>query len=397
MSTFLSRTVDFARHNDEVRALWAARREGKPVRVPLLISGSITNYFANPDLNTRGYTYEQYFTDPLVQIQAQLEYQHYQRHNWLCDREMGLPDGGWQLTVDFQNSYDASWFGCPVTYLGNQLPDTLPLLEHHKEMLYDLPDLLPLDGGLIGRGIEFRDAMRDYCSRHSFMDRPILPPRALLGEGTDGILDLAYKLRGAENVLIDMYEDEEYYADLMDYITRNLIHRMAALRKLRWSEMPDCDDAGRMRAGDFGFADDAMTMISHDAYMKYVYPYHRQLVDAFSDGSALSMHLCGANMHHFEGLAKRLGVTSFDTGFPIDLGRMRQLVGPDVTIQGGPTVMLVKEGSEAAIMAEAKRMLASGVMDGGKFIMIAANNLAPQTPADHVATLYDAVKAYGMY
>lgn len=388
MSTFLKTPIDYERHNEEVRAVWAAYRAGKPTRVPVVISGSITNYFANPELNTRGYTYEQFFTDPMVQITAQLEYQYYQRHNWVCDREMGLPDDGWQLTVDFQNSYDASWCGCELVYMDRNLPDTLTNLSEHKEKLYELPELLPLDGGLIGRGLEFYDFMADYCRDHTYYDRPILPPARLLGEGTDGILDLAYKLRGAENILIDMYEDETYYHDLMGYLTRNLIHRMKELRRKRWGLRPDSADFGQMKTGSFGFADDAITMISHETYREFVYPYHRQLVDAFSDGTGLFMHLCGGNMQHFKGLVELLGVTSFDTGFPIDLGLMRKMVGPDVEIYGGPTVMLVKDGTVEEIRAAVREILASGVTDGGKFVLIAANNLAPMTGVEKVGGMY---------
>ena len=35
--------------------------------------------------------------------------------------------------------------------------------------------------------------------------------------------------------------------------------------------------------------------------------------------------------------------------------------------------------------------------DGGRFIMIAANNLAPMTPIEHVVALYEATKEFGRY
>lgn len=396
MSAFLSHPVDFERHNQEVRQVWSSFEAGKPVRVPLSIVGSITNYFANPELNTHHFSYEQFFTDPEVQIQAQLEYQYWQRHHILCDHEMGLPDH-WQLNVDFQNSYDASWCGCPLQYMDRQLPDTLPILAQDKNRLDDFPDLLPVDGGLIGRGIEFYEYMVDYCKTHEFHGRPILPPQRYLGEGTDGVLDLAYKLRGAENILLDMYEDEDYYRRLMEYLTRNLIRRMRALREKRWAERPDSEDCGIMRSPSFGFADDAITMISAQAYREFVYPYHRQLVDAFSDGEGCSIHLCGANMQHFEQLHRLLNVNSFDTGFPIDLGKMRRQVGPQSIIRGGPTVMLLRNGPVQAIAEEARRILNSGVADSGRFIMIAANNLAPLTPVEHIEALYKAVRSMGIY
>ena len=74
LSSFLKEKLDFARHNDEVRSVMEAYHAGRPVRVPLMIHGSITNYFFNPELNTRKLSFESFFKDPLVQIDAQLHY-----------------------------------------------------------------------------------------------------------------------------------------------------------------------------------------------------------------------------------------------------------------------------------------------------------------------------------
>ena len=230
--------------------------------------------------------------------------------------------------------------------------------------------------------------MDDYCKSHDFCGRPIEPPRAFLGEGCDGILDLAYKMRGADQLLVDMLEDEEYYADLMEWITNNLINRIRTLRQMhaeRWGDVPR----------GFGFADDAICMLSHDAYRQYVLPYHRRLVDEFADGGRIGLHLCGGNMQHWRGLVKELNIGAIDTGFPIDFDLIRDMVGDDVAIQGGPTVMLVKDGRVEDIRAETKRILESRAAQRGRFIMIVANNMAPCTPVEHVAAMYETVRRYG--
>lgn len=389
MGSYLKQPIDYARHNEEVRAVMESFHAGKPIRVPMLLAGSITNYFHNPELNTKGYTFDQFFTDPQIQIEAELEYDYWKRHHLLDDTEKGLPDA-WNLRVDFQNSYEAGWVGAPIKYQGLMLPDTLPIFHEHKEKLYDMPKLLPVDNGLIGRGIAFIDYMEDYCKNHTFMDRPILPPTSFPGEGTDGVLDLAYKLRGADNLLVDMLEDEEYFCDLMDWITNNIIHRIKTLRDMhekRWG----------VRPRGFYLADDAICMISHGMYQEYVLPYHKRLVDTFSEGRSIGMHICGSNMQHFGGLVKELGVSSFDTGFPVDFDKIRDDVGPDVLIQGGPTVMCVKDGSHDEIRREVKRILNSKAAKNGKFIMIAANNMAPCTPVENVQVMYETVREFGKY
>ena len=388
MSTFISGAYDYKRHNAEVQLVMERFGDNNPVRAPLHVHGSITNYFFNPELNTRGYTFEQFFKDPEIHIRAQLEYQNWVRHNVVCDREMGLPDS-WQLSVDFQNSYDASWAGAPMAFFDGQLPDTLPIFAENREKLYDMPKILPVDGGAVGDGMAFADYMAGRCKSFEYMGRPVTPPTRYLGENCDGAFDLAYKLRGAENLIYDMLDEDGYYEDLMDWITDNLIRRMRALRAMR-RERPG-------GAPGFSYADDAIALISHDMYKKYVLPYHRRFFDAFADGQKCGVHFCGACMHHFGELVKELPINAIDTGFPVDHGLLRELTGPDITLYTGPTVMLLKDGAPAQIRAEAKRILESGVTRGGKYVMIAANNMAPQTPVENVMALYEAVKVYGRY
>ena len=157
MSWYLEDPPDFNEHNAEVAEIWRSYRRKTPERVPVLIHGSIRNLIQNPELNKTGYTFEDFFTDPEAQIQCRLAYSKWCRHHLVCDREMGPPDDGWALTVDFQNSYDAGWFGCPLQYCGNAVPDTLEILKVDKHRLYDMTCPDPLRGGLMGRAMEFFD------------------------------------------------------------------------------------------------------------------------------------------------------------------------------------------------------------------------------------------------
>lgn len=407
MSFFLRQPVDFQRHNEEVRRVMAAFDSRKPYRVPVWIVGSITNYLLNPALNVNGWSFRDYFENPEIHVKAQLEYQKWQKFNLVCDgtavgggtpvMEMGVPERGWPLLVDFQNSYDEGWMDCELRYFDGGVPDTIGLLQEHKERLYDLPKPLSPTHGLLGRALEFYEYMHEACERLEYEGKPVIPPARILGEYNDGPLDLAYKLRGAGNLLLDMMTDPGYYHDLMDYVTTSFIHRMKKLRELRWSKLPDSPDRGVYREPNFPFADDALALISLAHYKEFVYPYHKRILDEFSDGTGVRIHLCGDATRHFKFLKDMFNVTSFDTGFPVDHGKLREELGTEVLIQGGPTVMLLKDGGEPEIAREVKRICESGVMNGGRFIMIAANNLAPCTPLEHIQALYEATKRYGMY
>ncbi len=397
MASFLKRTIDFDQHNDEVKRVWEAYNRRTPYRVPITVAGSIRNFFNNPEVNDTRYTFEDFFKNPQAQIDCQLAYQKWVRHNLVCDLEMGSPRNGWQVSIDFQNSYEAMWFGCPLNYFGNDVPDTSEILKADKMKLSRLREPDPLFGNLLARGMEFFDYMQATCPSMEKDGLPVHPPTTIPGEGTDGPFDVAYKLRGAAEVCIDMHDDPRYFHELMRFVTENTIRRMKAIREWRWKRIPDSPDKGRFKMPQWGFADDAIALISTSDYEKHVFPYHKRLIEEFSDGGPVSIHLCGNATRHFRFLRDNLNVQSFDTGFPVDHGKLRQELGPDVQIQGGPTVMLLREGSPAEIRNEIRRICESGVMSGGRFILKEANNLAPRTPIENVEALYEAGKEFGRY
>ena len=59
--------------------------------------------------------------------------------------------------------------------------------------------------------------------------------------------------------------------------------------------------------------------------------------------------------------------------------------------------MDIKDGTPERIDSEAARICQSGVMSGGRFVMIAANNLAPFTPVKSIKALYESTKKHGKY
>jgi hypothetical protein len=101
--------------------------------------------------------------------------------------------------------------------------------------------------------------------------------------------------------------------------------------------------ANRIRSPNFGFADDAVVLLSVDPCRECVLPYHRRLVQEFlvqefSAAGRIGMHLCGDATRFFRLLRGHLNVYSFDT---------------------------------------------------------AAHNMAPMIPVEHVAAMYQAAKECG--
>ena len=90
----MSLDIDFDAHNEEVKEVWRRFNEGDPTRVPMILglSSRFTVLSDDPEKNPRGITYRDYFLDPDVMFEQQLQHQYWVRHNLLQDAELGIPE-----------------------------------------------------------------------------------------------------------------------------------------------------------------------------------------------------------------------------------------------------------------------------------------------------------------
>lgn len=380
--------MDFTQHNTEQAAVWAAYHAGTPTRVPMTIGANERMVLLDPRLNEKGYRFKACFEDPGTMFEMLLDVQYWIRHALPCDMERGLPET-WTISPSFQNVYEAAWFGAPIHYMDGEVPDTRPMLDDdNKRMLFEagIPDPF---ANLMGQLKSFYEYFQERAPRERFHDRPVQAGIAGAGIGTDGPFTTACNLRGATAFCLELYEDPDYAHALLTYITEAIIARRQA-----W-----CAYLGIPMQGEgYGFADDSIALLSCDMYREWILPFHRQMVDACClPGKPVGIHLCGDATRHFVTIRDALNVTSFDTGFPVDHGKLRAELGPDIQIHGGPHVNLLLHGTPDAVAAETRRILHSGVMAGGKFILREANNLAPRTPMANLQAMYDTCKQEGVY
>ena len=129
---------------------------------------------------------------------------------------------------------------------------------------------------------------------------------------------------------------------------------------------------------------------------EFTLPVYRKLKAGMTTAEHAEIHLRGDATRHFRWLKDEVGVNDFETGFPVDHGRIRRELGPEVTLHGGPTVMLLHDGSPDAVRAEVQRILDSGVCAerGGRFVLREANNLAPHTPFANLAVMYETARSW---
>lgn len=388
--------LDFDRHNAESKKLWADFWAGKAARVPMTIGANYRMIVLDPKLNTAGHTFERIFSDPAAMIEAQADFLDWLHMNVLCDDPIG-PVRRYNVGVSFLNCYDALYFGCPLHFRPGQIPDTEPwLTDGNRDALFDRDfqdEAAIVAHPWVARSIEFHEYITAQRSRWQ-RDRAGLGDISPAFLGNDGPFTIACAVRPPDLVMTDMVDDPGYYHQLMGTITDAVITRTRVLRRHYGRDALDTRGTG--------LADDACMMLSPRVYREFVLPYHRRLLDALADvraikagGGRIGMHLCGDASHLFPTMVKELGINLFDTGFPIDHGQVRRELGPDVWIQGGPKVQILKDGTPSEVFAETRRILESGVKAGGRFVLREGNNLAPCTPTENIEAMYQANLQFG--
>ncbi len=382
---------NFERHNEEVREVWDAYRNRRPVRVPLII-GTNTRYFLlGENAPFADVDFQTYTENPDVMFETQVRCQDWLRHHILQDAPMGLPseEEGWTVNVDFQNFYEAGWFGCEIAYFDEQVPDTHPRWqrdENKKEIFeHGLPDPF---AGLMGRVRNYYEYFSEKAKTYVWRGRKVAKviPRGL---GTDGPLTVAANIRGATEFFTDLIEDPDYAHRLLEFITEATVERIKAWRRLLGQ--PEKQE-------NFWFADDSIQLISSEMYRQFVLPCHQRLrSELASSAVGGGIHLCGDSSRHFALIRDELGITSFDTGFPIDHASVRKCLGSEIEVLGGPHVEMIRSATPQQVFEGACKILNSGIMEGGRFVLREGNNLAPGTPLENIEAMYRAARECGRY
>jgi hypothetical protein len=371
--------MDFSRHNEEVTRVWEAYHAGTPIRPPMQLTSVQRIWVLDPTLNTRGVTWQQYLNDPQTMFEVSLEHRYHVTHHIPQDALMGIPPDEWHISLEFGNITEEAWLGCEIVYPEGQIATTRPRYSGtQKKDVFEKGIPGPFDG-FMGK---IRADYEEICSIAAgteFHGRPVQinGPNPTF---SDGPLTVANGIRGME-LFEDMFDDEDYYHRLMNFVTDAIIARVLAWRAYLGLDL-------HPQRGFY--ADDAIQFLSLKTYREKVLPYHQRLFSALSGDGPHGIHLCGNVQRHFPLLVRELNIDSFDTGFPINFASLRDEVGLGVEIQGGVPAADLVSGPPSAIYKKTRAILASGIARGGRFILKEANDLPPCVPFAHMQAMYTA-------
>ncbi|HXK72683.1 MAG: uroporphyrinogen decarboxylase family protein [Clostridia bacterium] len=383
---------DYEKHNEEVKKVWESYEKGKPIRMPCTIYGNNRIILLDDKLNTKGYTFEQYFNDPNIMAEVYCQMDYHMRHSIYADHEMGMPKDGWLVYVDRQNLHESGWLGAQIQYAKNNVPFAEPFLDdNNKNMLFSKP-IPHIFDNFEGRAYTMYNKLLDIQkSGYTYKGMPIKRV-SFSGIGTDGPMTLACMIRGTENFCTDLIDEPEYAHELLDYLVEAIAYRIKALREyFGYNEV----------IKDIAFADDSIALLSCDMYQEMIFPHHKKLAELLVENFETSnntIHLCGDAQRHFKFLMDNLRVFSFDTGYPINFKKMVMDLGERIIrINGGVRVDDLMQKTPSDVSKETKRIMDEVMPYTDRFVMREANNLSPCTPVENIYAMYQTVREYGKY
>lgn len=377
---------DYAAHNEMVRTLDEKRQAGEAVRNRVFVGFNLRIILADPRLNPEGHGFESMYADPMVHAQMQLRTEAWRRCGMRFDWEMGLPEK-WEIAPYPANVHEDALFGAEVILPGgHETPATRPPFsdEDGFAKFMDYPFVSLPTTGHMHRMAETYHAWQERATRGwEYLGRPVvpLPPIA----GTDGPFTVACNLFSPDKICLMLLEEPEQLHAILTRLIETTIQRMRETHE-HYRGCPK-------EKGDFGYADDMIAMLSVDSFREAIIPHHRKLVEAFlAPGKNLSIHLCGDSSRHFPILQEELGVGFFDTGFPLDFDNLRDSIGNDAFVSGGPEISFFMSES-ASLVAETKRVAQSRTALEGPFAMREGNNLPPLVPDENLVAFYETAVA----
>ena len=255
-------------------------------RVPILM------HFAAKYINT---SFANFARDPMVLFQA--------------NKALVLDFGIDQLDIMSDPWRETTAFGGQIKYLENTIPECVrhPLSETKNLALLDKPDLVTserLKTALLAIDIYKNFAWKKY-SITGWVEGPI-------AEAAD--------LRGAENILLDTYDDQTFCGELMDICTNLAVE--FATEQIKHG----CDT--------IGIGDALASQISAEMYEKLVLPREKRIVDAIhANGGLARLHICG-DINRLLPLIAQLKIDILDCDWMVDMAKAREILGSKVTLAG---------------------------------------------------------------
>lgn len=371
--------IDIHTHNAAAEQLIEDFQAGRNRRVPITFATDEAVW-----LDLLGHSFREFYCDPAVQIKVQLEGKAWFAENIVHDGPVGPPEEHWTVSPRWWMAC-SEFFGCEVVIQEDDFAWSKPLDGGKENILSRVRDIDPAQRVRETHLRRLYEGMRETADGATFRDRPVRVVSP--GGSSHGIFTEACRVRGLQQMCMDLVEDPEFAHEFLDLITKKLIERTRAWREL------DGEDGELPRPSDWGSPDDSLQLISSHMYEEFVLPRHERMYSAMTTGKR-NIHLCGRAEQHYRALCDRLGIRTIDgPGTFVDHGKwLTQLPELRINAQTNHTTLML--GPDSAIEEMMRLMLTHEAKQPGRFLVMGF--LLRGTPLSHVRAAYEAGKKYGL-
>ncbi|MDD3839921.1 MAG: uroporphyrinogen decarboxylase family protein [Clostridia bacterium] len=288
---------------------------------------------------TSGVSYYSYCTDYTKLVKAQLD----------CVEQFGYDI----VTADSDAYREAHDCGAVIEYPEDDLPiEKKAAFRNKRDFLNaDIPD--PLNAERMTDKInavrEFKRKVGGQIPVQGWVEAPF---------------QSASILRGLNDFMIDMYDDEKFVEQLLEF---------ACEMGIRFGK-------AQVKAGAdiIGIGDAVATLVSSDMYRKFALPYAKRLVKQIKDaGAIVKYHICGDSQHFFRELMD-LGIDILNIDSKVDLKFAKELSRQNkICIKGNVDPVAILNGHVEEIKGLAKNCIRIG---GTGYILSAGCEIPKNTP-----------------
>jgi len=218
---------------------------------------------------------------------------------------------------------------------------------------------------------------------------------ALVGEPGDSVFERAWYLRGMENILNDLYFNQELLKVLLDKVSDYFIAKVG----------PFLDIVGTY-IDVFFTGDDLGTqngpLLSPEMYKKIVKPFQKKVFDFIKSktDAKLIFHSCGSIFEIIPDLIE-IGVDGINpvqtTAYKMDAVSLKKEFGEDLSFWGGiDTQKILPFGTDEELKKEIENKINDLGLNGG-YVMASVHTIQPDVSPEKIIKMIEYGKEYGYY
>jgi uroporphyrinogen decarboxylase len=192
---------------------------------------------------------------------------------------------------------------------------------------------------------------------------------------------IATGLRGAQEVILDTFDDPAFVQELMRFTTE--------VTKMLGSKIIETGLSLTM-----GEAASSCSLISPTIYQQFIKPHHQEIVNYFRQKKAgLSIHICGYIDPIMEDLLD-LGIGALSLDSPSSLRKGVEIFQKKIVLVGNVATPLFVNGTKKEMEAAVKECIHVAAL-GGAYIVSSGCELPYDVTLDRVTFFMEAAREYG--